>query len=90
MTIEGGAASASLRWGVYILGSLVALAGLFLAVGGAYLAALGGSGYFVLTGIALLASGVLIVRRKPAGAWIYGAALIVTVLWAPWDAGWEF
>ncbi|PPA02782.1 membrane-bound PQQ-dependent dehydrogenase, glucose/quinate/shikimate family, partial [Pseudomonas sp. MWU12-2312b] len=29
-------------------------------------------------------------RRKPAGAWLYGLALILTAIWAVWDAGFEY
>ena len=73
-----------------LLGALVALAGLFLAGGGAWLLSLGGSPYFVLAGAALVVSGLLIVRHRPAGALWYGAAYLATLVWAPWDAGWEF
>lgn len=69
------------------LGVLIALIGLGLAGGGGYLVSLGGSWFFLLMGLAMLVSGVLIARRKPKGAWIYGAALILTAIWALWDAG---
>jgi len=69
---------------------LIVLCGLFLGGGGAYLVWLGGSWYFVLVGTALLVSGVLIMKRNPAGAWVYGAACLVTIAWALWDVGWNF
>jgi quinate dehydrogenase (quinone) len=72
------------------LGVLVALAGLALGVGGAYLLTLGGSWYFLLAGIVLLASGVLIVKLRPAGAWLYALALAGTALWALSDVGLAF
>jgi quinate dehydrogenase (quinone) len=76
--------------GLSILGVLLGVAGLFLAVGGAYLGSLGGSWYFLLMGVAVLASGVLIFRRNPAGAWLYAAAFVLSMFWAVWEAGWTF
>lgn len=72
------------------LGILIALIGLGLAGGGGYLLSLGGSAYFLLMGLAMLVSGLLIARRNPRGAWLYGVALVLTAIWAVWDAGWEY
>lgn len=72
------------------LGILIALIGLGLAGGGGYLVSLGGSDYFLLMGLAMLVSGLLIARRNPRGAWLYGVALVLTALWAVWDAGLEY
>lgn len=78
------------KWWLSGLGVLIALIGLGLAGGGGYLVSLGGSAYFLLMGMAMLASGVLIARLKPQGAWLYGIALILTAIWAVWDAGFEY
>ncbi|MDF9900016.1 UNVERIFIED_ORG: quinate dehydrogenase (quinone) [Pseudomonas reinekei] len=86
---NSGAAAGS-KWLLAGLGVLIALIGLGLAGGGGYLIALGGSGYFLLMGLAMLVSGLLIARRKPLGAWLYGAALVLTAIWAVWDAGLEY
>ncbi|BCQ71731.1 quinate dehydrogenase [Pseudomonas sp. Eqa60] len=72
------------------LGILIALIGLGLAAGGGYLLSLGGSAYFLLMGLAMLVSGLLIARRNPRGAWLYGVALVLTAIWAVWDAGLEY
>lgn len=69
------------------LGVLIALIGLGLAGGGGYLVTLGGSWFFLLMGLAMLVSGALIAVRKPKGAGLYGIALILTAVWAIWDAG---
>ncbi|GAA0335923.1 membrane-bound PQQ-dependent dehydrogenase, glucose/quinate/shikimate family [Sphingomonas oligophenolica] len=74
-------------WAAFIVGSVVGLIGLVLAVGGAWLAALGGSIYYVLTGAAMLASGVLLIRQRLLGAWIYLAVVALTILWAFFEAG---
>lgn len=78
------------RAALLLVGALIALCGLFLTAGGAWLAKLGGSWYFVLMGLALLASAVCVLRRKPGGAWIYAAACVASIAWALWDAGLDF
>ncbi|WP_407314631.1 glucose/quinate/shikimate family membrane-bound PQQ-dependent dehydrogenase [Pseudomonas sp. nanlin1] len=72
------------------LGLLIAVLGLALLGGGVYLATLGGSWFFLLMGLAMLVSGLLIARRKSAGAWLYAVALVLTALWALWDTGLEY
>lgn len=84
-----GAATGS-RWLLMGLGVLIALIGLGLAGGGGYLLSLGGSAYFLLMGLAMLVSGVLIARANPRGARLYGVALVLTAIWAVWDAGLEY
>ena len=71
-------------------GIVTALAGLYFIAGGAWLAWLGGSGYFVIGGLLLLASGVLIFRRRLGGAILFGITLIFTTVWALWDVGLQF
>jgi quinate dehydrogenase (quinone) len=78
------------RWPLWILGAVLAVSGLFLGINGGRLVALGGSWYFLLAGVGLLAAGVLIAMRKPVGAWIYAVLLVLTVAWAVWDAGFAF
>ncbi|QNH75275.1 glucose/quinate/shikimate family membrane-bound PQQ-dependent dehydrogenase [Pseudomonas protegens] len=84
-----GAATGS-RWLLAGLGILIALIGLGLAGGGGYLLSLGGSAYFLLMGLAMLVSGVLIARADPRGARLYGVVLVLTAIWAVWDAGLEY
>ncbi|WP_085586298.1 MULTISPECIES: glucose/quinate/shikimate family membrane-bound PQQ-dependent dehydrogenase [unclassified Pseudomonas] len=86
---DSGAAAGS-KWLLRGLGVLIALIGLGLAGGGGWLVALGGSGYFLLMGLAMLVSGAMIARGQRQGAWLYGVALILTVIWALWDAGLEY
>ena len=72
------------------LGVIIALLGLLLAAGGIKLAGLGGSWYFLIGGAAMTLSGLLIARRKTAGAWLYAAFLIGTLIWALADVGLVF
>ena len=71
----------------WALGGLLGLIGLALTVGGVWLALLGGSLYYVIAGLALLASGVLIARRSMAGVLFYVALFIGTIAWAFWEVG---
>ena len=69
------------------LGVVMALIGVTLTVGGAWLALLGGSAYYLLAGLALCASGVLIALRRRIGALIYAALWLLTLVWALWEVG---
>ncbi|MBX3564867.1 MAG: membrane-bound PQQ-dependent dehydrogenase, glucose/quinate/shikimate family [Sphingomonas sp.] len=78
------------RWGSWtaiIVGGLVALIGLVLAVGGLWLAVLGGSLYYLVAGAAMLWSGVSLVRGRMLGGWVYLALVLLTLLWAWWEVG---
>src|SRR6185295_17010790 len=65
---------------------VVLLAAGFL-YGGAGLIAAGGSFYYVLAGLALLASGVLLWRGNRLGSRVYGLLLIATLAWGLIEAG---
>lgn len=77
-------------WPFIILGALLAAVGLALAVGGAQLALLGGSFYYLLTGLALTASGVLLARRKLVAIHLFFLVYAATVIWSFWEAGLSF
>lgn len=74
-------------WGAIALGVLLGLIGLVLAGGGVWLASLGGSAYYLIAGLALVASGVLIARRNVLGVWLYTLVFLGTVVWAFWEVG---
>jgi quinoprotein glucose dehydrogenase len=74
-------------WSPALLGLLIALIGLILAGGGAYLAVLGGSRYYVIAGALFVASGYLMIRRRIAGVYTYIGAFVFTSLWAFWEVG---
>ncbi len=69
------------------LAGILALFGLILAGGGLYLAVLGGSLYYVVAGVLLVAAGYLIARNRLAGAYVYYVAFAFTALWAFWEVG---
>lgn len=80
----------AVRAGLWFLGAVLVIAGLFFLVGGGKLIALGGSWYFLLAGIGLLASGVQLLRHRASGAWIYLAMFGLTVIWAVCDVGLDY
>ncbi|MFT4021038.1 MAG: PQQ-binding-like beta-propeller repeat protein, partial [Acinetobacter sp.] len=69
---------------------LLAVIGLILLGGGLWLASLGGSLYYVIAGIALLASAVLLFRRSAASIWVYTVLTLGTLIWGVWEAGTDF
>ena len=74
-------------WPLLVLGLVVLLLGVVLAVGGAYLASLGGSWYYVLAGVGLVISGVQLVRGRVSGAWWFAAVFVGTLGWTIWESG---
>ena len=70
-----------------IVGGLLALIGVVLAGGGIWLAAVGGSLYYALTGVAMIVAGWLLFRQQVLGAWLYAAVVALTVIWAFWEVG---
>ena len=70
-----------------ILGIIIGLIGLVLAIGGIWLVAVGGSPYYVVTGVLMLVSGWLLFRQRIEGGWLYIAIVAGTILWAFWEVG---
>jgi quinoprotein glucose dehydrogenase len=66
------------------------LMGAVLVVGGVWLAALGGSLYYLIAGMTLLLIAWLLWTRRAAALWVYAALLLATIVWAVWEAGLDF
>lgn len=71
----------------WIFAILLLLIGLLLSVPGGFLVYLSGSPYYVLAGLATLATAWFVIRRSPKALPIYGAILAVTVVWSVYEAG---
>lgn len=69
---------------------LFLLLGLFLTAGGAWLAVLGGSFFYVFSGVMLLVTAVLLLKRWREALWLYAALVLVTLGWSVWEAGFDF
>jgi quinoprotein glucose dehydrogenase len=76
-------------WATVALGLLMVLLGLLLGAGGVWLATLGGSWYYLLAGIGLVASGLFIMRGRLLGLWLYLLTYLGTLVWALWEAGFD-
>ncbi|CAG4927414.1 glucose/quinate/shikimate family membrane-bound PQQ-dependent dehydrogenase [Paraburkholderia saeva] len=66
------------------------LTALYLLIGGAWLLALGGSAYYVVTGVVLLGVAWLLWRRSPAALVLYAIVLLGTAIWALLESGPDF
>lgn len=69
---------------------LVGAIGLFMFIGGAWLVALGGSPFFIVLGLMLLGCGFLFYRRRATGLALYGFTLLITLVWALWEVGFDW
>lgn len=72
-----------------VFASLLLLIGLVLGVGGAQLATLGGSLYYLIAGVTLIACGVLLWRANRRGAYLYAVLTFGTILWALAESGFD-
>ncbi|MDA8456703.1 membrane-bound PQQ-dependent dehydrogenase, glucose/quinate/shikimate family [Acidovorax sp. GBBC 3334] len=68
-------------------GALFGILGVAVAAAGGWLVSLGGSPYYLIAGLALLATGVLLARRSAAALWLYAALLLGSTAWAVWEVG---
>ncbi|MEG3003051.1 MAG: PQQ-binding-like beta-propeller repeat protein, partial [Comamonas sp.] len=90
MTHQAQAQPMAARVWLWILGAVLAVAGLAFLAGGAKLISLGGSWYFGLAGLGLLAAGVQTIRRQRSGAWLYLLTFAATVVWALCEVGLDY
>ncbi|WP_449103517.1 membrane-bound PQQ-dependent dehydrogenase, glucose/quinate/shikimate family [Pseudomonas veronii] len=69
---------------------IVLVAGVILAIGGVMLMSLGGSYYYLITGVGFILAAGLMWRGSAWGGWIYAAALLWTLAWALAIGGIDF
>ena len=74
----------------FILGLALLLTGLFYLIGGGKLISLGGSWYFFIAGLLTTASAIFVFRKKAFGVWLFALVFVGTLVWAWFDAGWDF
>src|SRR5579872_2854344 len=66
---------------------LLLITGLALALPGAYLAAIGGSLYYLIAGVLILISAFLVRRGSVAGIGLFWLVLVGTLIWSLWEVG---
>ena len=70
--------------------ALFAIIGLVLTGGGGWLLSLGGSPYYLVTGLAFLVTAVLLRRRSGAALWLYALVILGSLGWAIWEVGFDW
>jgi quinoprotein glucose dehydrogenase/quinate dehydrogenase (quinone) len=73
-----------------LLSLILVVLGGSLAIGGGWLASLGGSWYYLLSGVATFASGLLLWRRRHLALRLYLLVLAATLAWALMEVGLDF
>ena len=73
-----------------VVAVVLGLAGLALVVAGAWLIALGGSWYYLVAGLGLIASALLLRRGGGIGLLFYAAVVLLTLVWALWEVGFDW
>ena len=68
---------------------LIAAAGAALLFWGGKLVAVGGSPFYAIQGVALIAAGLLMAMRRRTGVYIYLLVLAATLVWALWEVGFD-
>ncbi|APG83818.1 quinoprotein glucose dehydrogenase Gdh [Sinorhizobium americanum CCGM7] len=69
---------------------LFALIGLVLGAGGTRLILLGGSPYYLITGLAFLLTALLLYRKSAAAIWVYTLMVLGSLAWAVWEVGFDW
>lgn len=69
---------------------LLALFGIPLLAGGLWLAVLGGSPFYAIAGLAMLATAFLLYRRSPLALWLYAVFVLGALGWAVWEVGFDW
>ncbi|MBP2167443.1 quinoprotein glucose dehydrogenase [Erwinia toletana] len=67
-----------------------ALSGVYLLVGGIWLAKLGGSLYYIVAGLVMLITAWLLFRRRTVALLLYAIFLLCTTVWSLWEVGSDF
>ncbi len=73
-----------------IFSILFALIGLALLLGGVWLITLGGSLYYAIAGVVLLAVAVLIKKNRSVARLLYAAFLVGTLIWSIYESGFDW
>lgn len=73
-----------------VISIVLALIAIYLGYGGIQLIGLGGSFYYVIAALFLLVSAFYLFKHQIKGAYAFFIFLALTVIWAIWEAGFDF
>ncbi|GAA6117919.1 hypothetical protein [Acidovorax sp. FG27] len=71
------------------MGLLLVFVGLVVGTGGVWLMALGGSWYYLPSGLLMVLTGLLLLQGSPAALWAHTVLLATTLAWSLWETGWD-
>ncbi|GBR01569.1 glycerol dehydrogenase [Asaia lannensis] len=77
-------------WATLALAILIVLFGLIFVGGGGYLLSLGGSAYYLICGIVLLASGLFMAMGRLLGGYLFLLAWAGTLVWTIAECGFDW
>src|SRR3546814_743281 len=72
---------------IFIAKIILILWGGVLAVGGTQLLLLGGSVYYLMAGLAIMLTGILLFLRKSLALVVYAGVVLGSLVWAIWEVG---
>ncbi|PRD43244.1 membrane-bound PQQ-dependent dehydrogenase, glucose/quinate/shikimate family [Phyllobacterium phragmitis] len=75
---------------ISITALLFAAIAIALGVGGAWLAALGGSWYYIIAALGFLLTAIFLFKRRPAALWIYALVILGSLGWAVYEIGFDW
>ncbi|HAK14283.1 MAG TPA: membrane-bound PQQ-dependent dehydrogenase, glucose/quinate/shikimate family, partial [Acinetobacter radioresistens] len=64
--------------------------GIGLLIGGIWLAAIGGSIYYIIAAVLMLLTAFLLYKGRISALLVYAALVLGTVIWAIWEVGTDF
>ncbi|MBO7924503.1 membrane-bound PQQ-dependent dehydrogenase, glucose/quinate/shikimate family [Alteromonas sp. K632G] len=78
------------NWLLRIFSVVSFFIGLYLAVGGAWLAIEGGSYYYLIAGATLILTSLLLYFRQRLGLWLFALLFLGTLGWTIWESGLDY
>ncbi|YBV95510.1 glucose/quinate/shikimate family membrane-bound PQQ-dependent dehydrogenase [Phyllobacteriaceae bacterium JZ32] len=75
---------------ISITAVLFLLIAIVLGIGGAWLAALGGSWYYLIVAIGMFLTAIFLFRRSAAALWVYALVILGSLAWAVYEVGFDW
>lgn len=75
---------------MWLLAAIFIVLGLAMFIGGGWLLSLGGSAYYLVAGVVLVAVGFLLPNRRTRAQVLYALFLVGTAVWSFWESGYDW